>query len=153
MQPQPDQPRRWLYDWPTAIGIAVVGTIAAVALIILFTELVDWVGDFWSQLIYFTVVFGGIIALAVRSRQKDEEDPSRLGTAAPQITPAGLPGPFVVTQALGVLGLAMLVIAVVQGGDHGLIWGFSAFVLLLVGGVGLVFWLAGLRHGRRRPES
>jgi peptidoglycan/LPS O-acetylase OafA/YrhL len=55
----------------------------------------------------------------------------------------------VVTQALGILGLAMLVIAVILGGGHGLIWGFSAFVLLLVGGVGLVFWLAGLRGSRR----
>jgi len=148
---QPDQPRRSLYDWPTSIGIAVVGTIAAIALIVLFTELVDCIGDFWSQVVYFTVVFGGIIALALRSRKKDEEDPSRLGTAAPHITPAGLPGPFVVTQALGVLGLAMLGAAVVLGldSDHGLIWGFSALVLLLVGGVGLLFWLAGLRGQRR----
>jgi hypothetical protein len=149
---QPEQPRRWLYDWPTSIGIAVVGTLAAVALIVLFTELVDWVGDFWSQMIYFTGVVGGIIALAVRSRRKDEEDPTRLGTAAPHITPAGLPGPFVVTQALGVLGLAMLGVALAIGldSDRGLIWAFAAFVLLLVGGVGLVFWLAGLRRGRGR---
>jgi hypothetical protein len=136
-----------VYDWQTSIGFAVAATAAAVGLIVLFTYLVDWVGDFWSQVIYFVVVFGGVIALAVRSGRKDEADPSRLGRTPP-ITRAGLPGPFVVTQALGVLAAAMLVVAVVVGGDRGLIWGFSALVLGLVGGVGLLFWLAGLR-GRR----
>jgi peptidoglycan/LPS O-acetylase OafA/YrhL len=137
-----------VYDWQTAIGFALVATGAAVALIVLFTYLVDWVGDFWSQVIYFVVVFGGIVALAVRSRRKDEADPSRLGRTPP-ITLTGLPGPFVVTQALGVLAIAMLIVAIVVGGDRGLIWGFSALVLGLVGLVGLVFWLAGLRGQRR----
>jgi hypothetical protein len=146
MSEQSKQPA--VYDWQTAIGFALVGTIAAVGLIVLFTYLVDWVGDFWSQVIYFVVVFGGIIGLAVRSRRMDELDPSRLGTA-PLITPAGLPGPFVVTQALGVLAIAMLAVGLVVGGDRGLIWGFSALVLGLVGLIGLVFWLAGLRSQRR----
>ncbi len=146
MNDQSKQPA--VYDWQTAIGLALVGTAAAVGLIVLFTYLVDWVGDFWSQVIYFVVVFGGIIGLAVRSRRKDEADPSRLGRTPP-ITAAGLPGPFVVTQALGVLAIAMLVVAVVVGGDRALIWAFSALVLGLVGGVGLLFWLAGLRGQRR----
>ena len=146
MNDQSKQPA--VYDWQTAIGLALVGTAAAVGLIVLFTYLVDWVGDFWSQVIYVVVVFGGIIGLAVRSRRKDEADPSRLGRTPP-ITRAGLPGPFVVTQALGVLAIAMLVVAVVIGGDRALIWAFSALVLGLVGGVGLLFWLAGLRSQRR----
>jgi peptidoglycan/LPS O-acetylase OafA/YrhL len=147
MSDQTKQPA--VYDWPTAIGFALVATAAAISLIVLFTYLVDWVGAFWSQVIYFLVVFGGIAGLAVRSRRKDEADPTRLGRAAPPITPAGLPGPFVVTQALGVLAIAMVVVAVVVGGDRGLIWGFSALVLGLVGLVGLLFWLAGLRGQRR----
>ena len=137
-----------LYGWQTAVGVAVAGTLAAVGLIILFTELVDWVGDFWSQVIYFVAVFGGIIGLALRSRAKDEADPSRLISGGPTVTPAGLPGPFVVTQALGVLAIAMLAVGAVIGGDRGLIWAFSGMVLGLVGLVGLVFWLLGLR-GRR----
>jgi peptidoglycan/LPS O-acetylase OafA/YrhL len=136
-----------VYDWQTAIGFALVATAGSVGLIVLFTYLVDWVGDFWSQVIYFLVVFGGIIAMAERSRRKDEADPSRL-SRTPPITPAGLPGPFAVTQALGVLAIAMLVVAVVIGGDRGLIWGFSALVLGLVGLIGLMFWLAGLRAQR-----
>lgn len=147
MSDQTKQPT--VYDWQTAIGFALIATAAAVGLIVLFTYLVDWVGDFWSQVIYFLVVFGGIIGMAVRSRRKDELDPSRLGGSAPPITPAGLPGPFVVTQALGVLAIAMLAVGLVVGGDRGLIWGFSALVLGLVGLIGLVFWLAGLRSQRR----
>jgi hypothetical protein len=147
MSDQTKQPS--VYDWQTAIGVALIATAAAVALIVLFTYLVDWVGDFWSQVIYFLVVFGGIIGLAVRSRRMDELDPSRLGRTAPPITPAGLPGPFVVTQALGVLAIAMLAVGLAVGGDRGLIWGFSALVLGLVGLVGLVFWLTGLRGQRR----
>jgi Na+/melibiose symporter-like transporter len=134
-----------VYDWQTAIGVAVVGTAAAVGLIVLFTYLVDWVGDFWSQVIYFVAVFGAVIALAFRSRAKDEADPTRV-VRPPAITPAGLPGPFVVTQALGVLAIAMLVVGAVVGGDRGLIWAFSGMVLGLVGVVGLLFWLFGLRR-------
>jgi Flp pilus assembly pilin Flp len=137
-----------VYDWQTAIGVAVVGTLGAVGLIVLFTYLVDWVGDFWSQVIYFVAVFGGVIALALRSRAKDEADPSRLGRGGPAITPAGLPGPFVATQAFGVLALAMLGVGYAVGGDRGLTWAFSALVLGLVGLVGLAFWAFGLR-GRR----
>jgi peptidoglycan/LPS O-acetylase OafA/YrhL len=137
-----------VYDWQTAIGVAVGGTIAAVGLVVLFTYLVDWVGDFWSQVIYFLAVFGGVVALALRSRRKDEEDPGRLTAGGPTITPAGLPGPFVVTQALGVLAIAMLVVAVAVGGERAILWAFSALVLGLVGVVGLIFWLLGLRTRR-----
>lgn len=138
-----------VYGWQASIVFAVVGTVISVALIIVFTELVGWVGDFWSQVIYFAAAGGGIVAAALRSRRKDGEDPGRLRRGGTPITPAGLPGPFVVTQGLGVLGVAMLVAGAVIGGDRGIIWIFSGIVLLLVGGVGLVFWLAGLRA--RRP--
>jgi hypothetical protein len=137
-----------VYDWQTAIGVAVGGTIAAIGLVVLFTYLVDWVGDFWSQVIYFVAVFGSVVALALRSRRKDEEDPSRLAAGGPTITPVGLPGPFVVTQALGVLAIAMVVVAVAVGGDRAILWAFSALVLGLVGVVGLIFWLLGLRTRR-----
>jgi hypothetical protein len=144
MSAQPDRPRE-VYDWPTAIGVAVGGTLAAIGLIVLFTYLVDWVGDFWSQVIYFLAVFGGVIALALRSRAKDEADPTRL-LRDPAITPAGLPGPFVVTQALGVLAMAMLGVAAVVGGDRAVTWAFAGMVLALVGLVGLLFWLFRLRR-------
>ncbi len=49
-----------------------------------------------------------------------------------------------VTQALGLLGLTMIISAIMIGGDRGLLWGFSGFVLVLVGGVGLVFWMGGI---------
>jgi hypothetical protein len=146
MSTEPGRARE-LYDWQTAIAVAVGGTLAAVALIVLFTYLVDWVGDFWSQLIYFVAVFGGVIALALRSRAKDEADPTRL-ERDPAITPAGLPGPFVVTQALGVLAIAMLGVGAVVGGDRGITWAFAGMVLGLVGLVGLLFWLVGLRRRR-----
>jgi hypothetical protein len=134
-----------VYDWQTAIAVAVGGTLAAIGLIVLFTYLVDWVGDFWSQVIYFLAVFGGVIALALRSRAKDEADPTRL-LRDPVITPAGLPGPFVVTQALGVLAVAMLGVAAVVGGDRAVTWAFAGMVLALVGLVGLLFWLFRLRR-------
>jgi hypothetical protein len=145
-EPRATQPP--VYDWQTAIGVAAGGTIAAVGLVVLFTYLVDWVGDFWSQLIYFVAVFGGVVVLALRSRRKDEEDPSRLTGGGPAITPAGLPGPFVVTQALGVLAITMLAVGAVVGGDRGILWAFSALVLGLVGLVGLIMWLLGLRSRR-----
>jgi hypothetical protein len=145
---EPQAPKRELYDWQTAIGVAVAGTAAAVGLIVLFTYLVDWVGDFWSQVIYFVAVFGGVIALALRSRAKDEADPSRLAGGGPTVTPAGLPGPFVVTQALGVLAIAMFAVGAAVGGARGVTWAFSGMVLVSVGGVGLLFWILGLR-GRR----
>ena len=55
MSTEPDQPRE-VYDWQTSITVAVGGTVAAIGLIVLFTYLVDWVGDFWSQVIYFVAV-------------------------------------------------------------------------------------------------
>jgi hypothetical protein len=70
------------------------------------------------------------------------------------VTPAGLPGPFVATQAFGVLGVAMIVAGAVIGGSRGVIWIFSGIVLVLVGGVGLVFWagtMATRRSAGRRP--
>jgi len=139
-----------LWDWPVSIAFAVVGTAIAVVLIVVFTYLVDWVGSFWSQVVYFLAVFGGIAALAVLHRRSDQADPSRLTRAATPIT-AGLPGPFVITQGLGVLGIAMLAVGTVVGGDRGLIWIFSGMVMTLVGGLGLLFWLIGIvarrRHG------
>ncbi len=144
MTAEPDRPRE-VYDWPTAIAVAVGGTLAAIGLIVLFTYLVDWVGDFWSQVIYFLAVFGGVIALALRSRAKDEADPTRL-LRDPAITPAGLPGPFVVTQALGVLAISMLGVAAVVGGDRAVTWAFAGMMLALVGLVGLLFWLFRLRR-------
>jgi hypothetical protein len=138
-----------LYDWPTAIALAVGGTAAAVVLIVFFTYLVDWVGSFWSQVIYFLAVFGVVVGLALRSRRKDEADPGRLKVASSPVTPMGLPGPFVMTQAFGVLGIAMLVVGGVIQGDRGIIWAFAGFVLVLVGGVGLVMWLLAMAARRR----
>jgi hypothetical protein len=139
-----------VYDWRTSIAVAAVGTVAAIVLIVVFTYLVDVIGPVWSQVVYFVAVFGGIIAAAVRSRRKDSEDPARLGRTHTPITPVGLPGPFVTTQALGVLGVTMLVIGAIVHGDRGIIWIFSGFVLVLVGGVGLAFWSAGVLAARRR---
>jgi hypothetical protein len=138
-----------VYPWPTSVAFAIAGTAAAVGLILVFTYLVDVIGDFWSQVVYFVAVFGGITAAAVRSRRLDTRDPSRLSGSSTPITPVGLPGPFVVTQALGVLGIAMLVVGAAVGGDRGILWIFSGVVLVLVGGVGLAFWTAGLLSRRR----
>jgi hypothetical protein len=141
-----------LYDWPTSIAMAVGGTAAAVVLIVVFTYLVDWVGSFWSQVVYFLAVFVGVVGLALRSRSKDDADPSRLTVASTAVTPIGLPGPFVLTQAFGVLGIVMLVVGVVVQGDRGILWAFAGFVLVLVGGVGLVTWLVAM-VGRRRTGA
>jgi hypothetical protein len=141
-----------LYDWPTSIAFAVGGTAAAVVLIVVFTYLVDWVGSFWSQVVYFLAVFGGVVGLALRSRMKDDADPARLRAASSPVTPMGLPGPFVLTQALGVLGIAMIAVGVVIRGDRGILWTFAGFVLVLVGGVGLVTWLLAMA-GRRRAGA
>ena len=131
---------RTVYAWQTSIGLAVGGAIAAVALIIFFTYVDDYIGSFWSQVLYFAAFFGGVIGLAERSRRNDRTDPSRLLDASQPVTPAGLPGPFVCTQAFGVLGVAMLVSGALIGGGRGIIWIFSGVVLVLVGGVGLAFW-------------
>jgi len=138
--PQPQQP---VYSWGTSIGFALVATAAAVGLIVVFTGLIDWVGQFWAQVIYFPTVFLGVAFAAVRSRRKDATDPKRLRGGANPITPAGLPGPFVVTQALGVLGIVMIVSGVILGGSAELLWTASGAVLLLTGAVGLGFWLSG----------
>ena len=145
---------RDLYDWPTSIAFAVGGTAAAVVLIVVFTYLVDYAGSFWSQVIYFAAILAAVVGLAVRSRRKDELDPSRLRSAASPVTPLGLPGPFVVTQALGVLGLAMIAVGLVVQGDRGILWVFAGMVLVLVGAVGRVMWLGTLAGGRRsRPRG
>src|SRR6476619_4076418 len=102
-----------LYDWTTAIAVAVGGTAAAVVLIVVFTYLVDWVGSFWSQVVYFLAVFGAVIGLAIRSRRKDDADPARLTAASSRGTPMGLTGPCVMTQAFGILGIAMMAVGVV----------------------------------------
>jgi hypothetical protein len=138
-----------LYDWPTSIAVAVAGTSAAVILIVVLTYLVDWEGSFWSQVVYFLAVLVGVVGLALRSRSKDDADPSRLTAASSAITPIGLPGPFVLTQAFGVLGIVMIAVGVVVQGDRGILWAFAGFVLVLVGGVGLVTWILAMA-GRRR---
>ena len=141
-----------LYDWPTSIAVAVAGTSAAVILIVVFTYLVDWVGSFWSQVVYFLAVLVGVVGLALWSRSKDDADPSRLTAASSAITPMGLPGPFVLTQAFGVLGIVMIAVGVVVQGDRGILWAFAGFVLVLVGGVGLVTWILAMA-GRRRTGA
>jgi hypothetical protein len=141
-----------LYDWPTSIAVAVAGTSAAVILIVVFTYLVDWVGSFWSQVVYFLAVLVGVVGLALRSRSKDDADPSRLTAASSAVTPMGLPGPFVLTQAFGVLGIVMVAVGVVVQGDRGILWAFAGFVLVLVGGVGLVTWILAMA-GRRRTGA
>jgi hypothetical protein len=141
-----------LYDWPTSIAVAVAGTSAAVILIVVFTYLVDWVGSFWSQVVYFLAVLVGVVGLALWSRSKDDADPSRLTAASSAITPMGLPGPFVLTQAFGVLGIVMVAVGVVVQGDRGILWAFAGFVLVLVGGVGLVTWILAMA-GRRRTGA
>jgi hypothetical protein len=138
-----------LYDWQTSIAFAVGGTVAAVVLIVVFTYLVDWVGSFWSQVVYFLAVFAGVVGLAVRSRRKDDADPRRLAVASSPVTPMGLPGPFVMTQAFGVLGIAMIAVGAVVRGDRGILWAFAGFVLVLVGAVGLVMWLLAMAARRR----
>ena len=149
---QPSSERSGVYAWQTAIAVAVIGTAAAVGLIVVFTYMDDYIGAFWSQAIYFLAFFAGVIGLAERSRRLDHGDPSRLVDATQPVTPAGLPGPFVCTQAFGVLGIAMLVAGAVIGGGRGLIWIFSGIVLALVGAVGLVFW-GGTMVTRRRAAS
>lgn len=141
-----------LYDWPTSIAVAVAGTSAAVILIVVFTYLVDWVGSFWSQVVYFLAVLVGVVGLALWSRSKDDADPSRLTAASSAITPMGLPGPFVLTQAFGVLGIVMIAVGVAVQGDRGILWAFAGFVLVLVGGVGLVTWILAMA-GRRRTGA
>ena len=144
-----------LVDWPTSVGLAVGGTIVAVALILLLSYMVDWIGEFWPQIFAFTLVLGTILWLAGRDRRKDERDPARRRRGA-SVTPAGLPGPFVVTQALGILGLTMIVVGGIltffADDDRGLLWFGGGWVLWLVGMVGLIFWLLGLRAGTRRGE-
>jgi hypothetical protein len=141
---------RSVYAWQTSIAVAVGGTVAAVVLIVVFTYMDDYIGSFWSQLLYFVAFFGAVIGLAQRSRRNDRANPARLGDASQLVTPAGLPGPFVCTQAFGVLGVAMLVSGAVIGGGRGVIWIFSGIVLVLVGVVGLAFW-AGTMVTRRVP--
>jgi peptidoglycan/LPS O-acetylase OafA/YrhL len=143
---------RHLYDWPTSVAVALGGTAAAVVLIVVFTYLVDYTGSFWSQVIYFAAILTAVVGLALRSRRNDDADPSRLRSAASPVSPLGLPGPFVATQALGILGLAMIVVGLVVRGDRGILWVFAGLVLVLVGAVGLVMWLGTLAGGRRpRP--
>ena len=66
------------------------------------------------------------------------------------MTPAGLPGPFVATQAFGVLGVTMIVAGAVIGGGRGVIWIFSGIVLVLVGGSA---WPSGRLDARRRGAA
>ena len=151
---QPPSEQRTVYAWQTSIGVAVVGTAAAVVLIVLFTYMDDYIGSFWSQVMYFLAFFGVVIGLAERSRRADRRDPARLSDASQPVTPAGLPGPFVATQAFGVLGVTMIVAGAVIGGGRGVIWIFSGIVLVLVGSVGLAFWAGSMlaRRGAARGQ-
>ncbi|HET7171058.1 MAG TPA: hypothetical protein VFI18_05445 [Gaiellales bacterium] len=151
---QPPSEQRTVYAWQTSIAVAALGTGAAVVLIILFTYMDDYIGSFWSQVIYFLAFFGAVAGLAERSRRIDRRHPGRLSDASQPVTPAGLPGPFVATQAFGVLGVAMIVAGAVIGGSRGVIWIFSGIVLVLVGGVGLAFWAGALltRRGAARRQ-
>jgi hypothetical protein len=144
---QPSSERN-VYAWQTSIAVAVGGTVAAVVLIVVFTYMDDYIGSFWSQVLYFLAFFAAVIGLAERSRRHDRANPARLNDASQPVTPAGLPGPFVCTQAFGVLGVAMIVAGAVIGGARGVIWIFSGIVLALVGVVGLAFW-AGTMYTRR----
>ena len=74
----------------------------------------------------------------------DRRQPARLSDASQPVTPAGLPGPFVATQAFGVLGVTMIIAGAVISGSRGVIWIFSGIVLVLVGSVGLAFWAGAL---------
>lgn len=148
---QPPSDQRSVYAWQTAIAVAVLGTAAAVVLIVLFTYMDDYIGSFWSQVIYFSAILAAVVGLALRSRRNDDRDPSRLRSAASPVSPLGLPGPFVATQALGVLGVAMIAVGLVVQGDRGILWVFGGLVLVLVGAVGLAMWLGTLAGGRRRP--
>jgi hypothetical protein len=151
---EPPSEQRTVYAWQASIAVAVIGTGAAVVLIVLFTYMDDYIGSFWSQVIYFLAFFGAVVGLAERSRRIDRRQPMRLADASQPVTPAGLPGPFVATQAFGVLGVAMIVAGVVIGGSRGVIWIFSGIVLVLVGGVGLAFWAGSLltRRGAARRQ-
>jgi len=74
---------RTVYAWQTSIGLAVGGTVVAVALIIFFTYVDDYIGSFWSQVLYFAAFFAGVVGLAERSSRSDRADPTRL-VDAPQ---------------------------------------------------------------------
>ena len=143
---------RTLYAWQTSLAVAAGGTVAAVVVIVFFTYVDDYIGSFWSQLLYFGAFFGGVVGLAERSRRGDRAQPSRLSDASQPVTPAGLPGPFVCTQAFGVLGVAIIVAGALIGGGRGVIWIFSGIVLALVGGVGLAFWAGTMLTRRGAPR-
>jgi amino acid transporter len=143
-----DQADLPLVDWPTSVAFAVGAAIAAIALILLFSYIVDWIGELWPQVLGFALILGGIAWLAERDRRKDERDPARRRRGA-SITRAGLPGPFVFTQAVGVLGVSMIAVGAILtwilDDPRGLLWFGGGWVLVLVGAVGLVFWVSGLR--------
>jgi len=46
----------------------------------------------------------------------------------------------------------MIAVGVVVQGDRGILWAFAGYVLVLVGGVGLVMWLLSMA-GRRRAGA
>jgi len=57
-----DDQQREVYSWSGSVGFAIVGTVLAVVLILVFTALEDLVGQFWSQLIYFPTIAIVVIA-------------------------------------------------------------------------------------------
>ena len=119
-------------------------------MIVIFTELVDWVGDFWSQVIYFVAIFGGVL-LAAQTQPGDRLEravatqPWRARDYAGRFAGAVRDDP-----GTWCTGLDHGDRRDPDRGDKGLLWGFSGFVLILVGGVGLVFWTAGIVSARRR---
>src|SRR4051794_41759400 len=99
--PQPQPPPSEVYRWQTAIGVAALGTLAAVGLIVLFTYLVGWVGDFWSQVVYFVAGFWGNVAPGFCRRAQGGGGPGPVTPGGPPGTPGRLAGPVVGPQGLG----------------------------------------------------
>ena len=108
---RPPSGEQHVYDWPTSIALAVGGTAAAVVLIVVFTYLVDWVGSFWSQVVYFLAdalryEMGRDLGMTLADTGTVRVE--ACASSLPTVTPFGMPGPFVLTQAFGVLGIAMI---------------------------------------------
>ena len=120
-----DDQQREVYSWGGSVGFAIVGTVLAVVLILVFTELEDLVGQFWSQVIYFpTIVF---VVVAPRCAPADGRRGSHPAVQADADHAGRAARPFVVPGAgrgrhrddRGRVGL---------GRDAELMWTSSGFV-------------------------